>query len=322
MGQGSTAECQWAHRARVGSGKASSLGGSFEEACLNASRAGSVGCMFWPYVLSPAYAGVPHMVRPAVLRLVTGAALAITLLPHGAAAQRGGPDWGDSIKYKYSGSPRLAQLKAEASQRIDQKAKMIQVMVDQVFSYGELGMQEVETSKLPLGILEESGFTVDARRRRHSDRLRRALGIGQAGHLARLRHRRHPAGGTEAGRRLQGSDHRGRAGPRRGTQFRHAAQHRRRAGGEGHHAARAHPRHARALAGCGRGADGGQGVPRARRRVQGRGRHAVHARRQFARGLVGTVAARTRSSRRSSSSRDRALTLPARRGAGAAHSTR
>ncbi len=100
------------------------------------------------------------MVRPAVLRLAMGAALVITLLPQAAVAQRGGPNWADSIKYSYASSPRLTQLKAEAAQRIDQKAKMIQVMVDQVFSYGELGMQEVETSRYLSKILEDSGFTV------------------------------------------------------------------------------------------------------------------------------------------------------------------
>jgi aminobenzoyl-glutamate utilization protein B len=38
---------------------------------------------------------------------------------------------------------------------------MIQVMVDQVFSYGELGFQEFETSKYLTGLLEENGFTVE-----------------------------------------------------------------------------------------------------------------------------------------------------------------
>ena len=103
------------------------------------------------------------MVRPAVLRPALSAALAALLLvPQPAAAQRGGGgvNWADSIKYTYAGSPRLAKLKAEAAQRIDAKAKMIQVMVDQVFSYGELGMQEVETSRYLSKILEDSGFTV------------------------------------------------------------------------------------------------------------------------------------------------------------------
>ena len=38
---------------------------------------------------------------------------------------------------------------------------MIQEMVDQVFSYGELGMQEIETSKYLTGILEQNGFKVE-----------------------------------------------------------------------------------------------------------------------------------------------------------------
>src|SRR4051812_44172883 len=106
--------------------------------------------------------GAPIMVRPVVLRLVFGAALAaLALSPRVAHAQRnGGVDWGDSIRYTYPSSSRLEKLKAEASHDIDAKAKMIQVMVDQVFSYGELGMQEVETSRYLSKILEDSGFTV------------------------------------------------------------------------------------------------------------------------------------------------------------------
>jgi aminobenzoyl-glutamate utilization protein B len=102
------------------------------------------------------------MARPAVLRPLFGAALAVIALVPAAHAQRGGGgvNWADSIRYTYPGSARLAKLKAEAAQRIDQKAKMIQVMVDQVFSYGELGMQEVETSRYLSKILEDSGFTV------------------------------------------------------------------------------------------------------------------------------------------------------------------
>src|SRR3569832_58016 len=39
--------------------------------------------------------------------------------------------------------------------------KQIQVMVDTVFSYGELGFQEFETSKYLTGILEKNGFKVE-----------------------------------------------------------------------------------------------------------------------------------------------------------------
>ena len=102
------------------------------------------------------------MVRPSVLRPMLGAALAaLALLPCSAPAQRGGGvNWADSIKYTYPSSARLTKLKAEAAQRIDARAKMIQVMVDQVFSYGELGMQEIETSRYLSKILEDSGFTL------------------------------------------------------------------------------------------------------------------------------------------------------------------
>lgn len=39
---------------------------------------------------------------------------------------------------------------------------MIQQIIDlQVFSFGELGMQEFETSKYLTGLLEQNGFTVE-----------------------------------------------------------------------------------------------------------------------------------------------------------------
>ena len=56
---------------------------------------------------------------------------------------------------------RLERLKAEVARIIDGRAKMGQQMVDQVFSFGELGMQEVETSRYLAGILEQNGFTVE-----------------------------------------------------------------------------------------------------------------------------------------------------------------
>jgi aminobenzoyl-glutamate utilization protein B len=57
--------------------------------------------------------------------------------------------------------PRLDSLKAEVTRTIDSRAKLAQQMVDQVFSFGELGMQEVETSKYLTGVLERNGFTVE-----------------------------------------------------------------------------------------------------------------------------------------------------------------
>ena len=60
-----------------------------------------------------------------------------------------------------SADPRLEALKAEVAKDIDSRAKAIQQMVDQVFSFGELGMQEFETSKYLSGLLEQNGFKVE-----------------------------------------------------------------------------------------------------------------------------------------------------------------
>src|SRR5437588_147384 len=56
---------------------------------------------------------------------------------------------------------RLDRFKTEVGRAIDAKATFAQQMVDQVFSFGELGMQEVETSKYLSAILERNGFAVE-----------------------------------------------------------------------------------------------------------------------------------------------------------------
>jgi hypothetical protein len=45
--------------------------------------------------------------------------------------------------------------------QIDAMKKQAQVMVDSVFSFGELGFQEFETSKYLTGILEKEGFKIE-----------------------------------------------------------------------------------------------------------------------------------------------------------------
>src|SRR5262245_37357857 len=52
-------------------------------------------------------------------------------------------------------------LKAEMASHIDDRKKLAQVMVDTVFSFGELGFQELETSKYLTGMLEKEGFRVE-----------------------------------------------------------------------------------------------------------------------------------------------------------------
>ena len=51
--------------------------------------------------------------------------------------------------------------KAQLVKDVDAMAKETQVMVDTVFSFGELGFQEFETSKYLTGILEKEGFKVE-----------------------------------------------------------------------------------------------------------------------------------------------------------------
>ena len=58
-------------------------------------------------------------------------------------------------------STRLAALMDEAEAEVQHRAKFSQVMVDMIFSFSELGMQEVETSRYITGILEENGFAIE-----------------------------------------------------------------------------------------------------------------------------------------------------------------
>lgn len=56
---------------------------------------------------------------------------------------------------------KLDALKKELITEIGNQQKTAQQMVDMVFSFGELGFQEYETSKYLTGILKKNGFTVE-----------------------------------------------------------------------------------------------------------------------------------------------------------------
>ena len=55
---------------------------------------------------------------------------------------------------------RTTRLKREATARVDSLAGLTQEMVDMVFSFGELGFQEVETARYLTDVLERNGFTI------------------------------------------------------------------------------------------------------------------------------------------------------------------
>lgn len=61
---------------------------------------------------------------------------------------------------KYS-KKQIEKLKTEAAAMIDADKKQAQVMVDKVFSFAELGFQEMESSKYLTGILEKNGFAIE-----------------------------------------------------------------------------------------------------------------------------------------------------------------
>jgi len=91
---------------------------------------------------------LPHLFRRAGLVLAT-TGLVGALLPQQAAAQT-------------AISPaKLEALKKELATEIDKQQKSTQEMVDMVFSFGELGFQETETSRYLTDILKKNGFTIE-----------------------------------------------------------------------------------------------------------------------------------------------------------------
>jgi aminobenzoyl-glutamate utilization protein B len=95
-------------------------------------------------------------------KICTAIALASVCVA-GAAAQRGGRGGAPSMPTAPTppGPPRVEALKKEAAEAVEAMRADTQQMVDQVFSFGELGFQEIETSKYLAGILEKNGFKIE-----------------------------------------------------------------------------------------------------------------------------------------------------------------
>jgi aminobenzoyl-glutamate utilization protein B len=87
----------------------------------------------------------------------------VSILAAGVTAQRGGRGGAPSMPTAPTppGPPRVEALKKEAADDVESMRLMTQQMVDQVFSFGELGFQEFETSKYLTGVLEKNGFKVE-----------------------------------------------------------------------------------------------------------------------------------------------------------------
>ena len=65
-----------------------------------------------------------------------------------------------TASFLIAGNSDVSSMKKEAVKKVEQQAKLIQEMVDMIYSFGELGFQEVETSNYLIGILEDNGFKV------------------------------------------------------------------------------------------------------------------------------------------------------------------
>jgi len=77
----------------------------------------------------------------------------IALLAAGASAEQEKPAPAPA-------DPRLERLKSEAAASVEALENLTQQMVDSVFSFGELGFQELETSRYLTGILKKNGFAI------------------------------------------------------------------------------------------------------------------------------------------------------------------
>jgi aminobenzoyl-glutamate utilization protein B len=94
--------------------------------------------------------------RLATLTLV----LALAAMPAAAPQKPVTPQKPTAAPRPDPADPRLQALKQQALAEVDGLATLTQQMIDQVFSYGELGFQEVETSRYLTGVLRKNGFTV------------------------------------------------------------------------------------------------------------------------------------------------------------------
>ena len=93
------------------------------------------------------------VVRGSRLAIVV-CALAATVIP---AAQQ--PSSAPTANARPA-NPALDRYKHDVGQEVDGLQEMIQRMNDQVFSFGELGFQEFETTKYLTGVLKQNGFTI------------------------------------------------------------------------------------------------------------------------------------------------------------------
>jgi aminobenzoyl-glutamate utilization protein B len=92
------------------------------------------------------------------------AVCALALVSNAAVAQRGGRGGAPVDSFPTNIPPddaRITALKQEAIRMVDSMSTLTQQIVDQLFSFSELGMQETETEKYLTGLLQRNGFRIE-----------------------------------------------------------------------------------------------------------------------------------------------------------------
>jgi aminobenzoyl-glutamate utilization protein B len=99
-----------------------------------------------------------------ILAAVSFAVLSTLSTPAFAQGRQGGmPERRPDLDFKVDLPPddaRISALKTQAARMVDSMSTLTAQVVDMVFSFGELGFQEEETSRYLTGVLERNGFTV------------------------------------------------------------------------------------------------------------------------------------------------------------------
>jgi aminobenzoyl-glutamate utilization protein B len=92
-----------------------------------------------------------------IVLMLTAAIVAAPLV----RAQRAAPAKGPATPVKpVKDDPRVEKLKQEAAADVESMREFTQQMVDSVFSFAELGFQEIETHRYIVAVLKRHGFTV------------------------------------------------------------------------------------------------------------------------------------------------------------------
>jgi hypothetical protein len=184
---------------------------------------------------------------------------------------------------------KLETLKQESIADVESRKDFAQQMVDQIFSYGELGFQEFETNRYLIDILKTNGFTVQEGVAGVPTAFVASWGSGKPVLALGSDIDCIPQASQKPGVAYHDPIIEGAPGHGEGHNSGQAVNIVAALAVKEDHGTRAHVRDASHLDRHGRGARRDEGVFRSRRIVQGRRRGAVHTRRRSAGRLVGST---------------------------------